>query len=202
MAASAVVFGLLGWVGAHALSSWLLDHAHVTGRAPDVWRLDEHADQVAILAAGLAIGSLAGLAAIRVRPRASKRAVRVSALLSTGAFVCTDAAERAVAGEYPVPPLMVLVLGLAVYAFIGACASLLWQCLVGAVRGALAFPEPRRSPALRRARAAACGRGVLARACPPRVSAGRSPPLAAGHLDLLPPHGLCGGVPAARATMP
>lgn len=182
-AASALTFGLLGWTVAHGLSTWLFGHCHVAGASPEVWRLDHHAGEVALLAACLALGSLLALLAVpnRGRPQSfsRKQAVRLSALLSTGAFIATDFTERAVAGEYPVPPLMVLLIGLLVYALIGAGASLLWQCCLNAVQGVMRLLEYGRAHAPYRRSAVTGGSAGFARRCAARVHAGRSPPLPA-----------------------
>lgn len=134
---SALAFGLLGWIAAHGISAWLLQHCHGGGAAP--WRLDRHAGEAALFAGCLALGSLLALLAAPAAGRPSgpdrKRTARLSALVSVGAFLATDVTERVAAGDHPVPPFSVLLIGLAVYAAIGTGTSLLWRYCLTRVQG-------------------------------------------------------------------
>lgn len=152
-ACSALAFGLLAWVTAHGLSSWLFGHVHVHGEAEHVWRMDRHSGTAALFLGCLAFASLAalltGTASRTGRARSSRASVRTSSLLSTGAFVATDFTERAVSGEYAVPPLLVLIMGAAVYALVGAGASLLWHRCAEALPCIFALLEDKRPKAVR-----------------------------------------------------
>lgn len=179
-ASSALAFGFLGWIAAHTVSSWVLDHCHVSGAA--AWRLDRHAGEAALFAGCLAAGSLLALLAAPATGRPGpdrKRATRLSALLSVGAFLGTDTAERLVSGDHPVPPLAVLLIGLAVYTVIGTGTSLLWRYCLGTVRGVpnlldCSYPlAPQRH-------SVTSERAATFRSFPfSGIRAGRSPPVAA-----------------------
>lgn len=177
-AASAAGFGLLGWTVAHALSTWLLDHCHVPGSAPSS-DLRAHAAEAALLYACLAAGSLLAMLAVArgSRERTSKRSLRLAALLSSVAFVCSDFAERAVAGEHAVPSFMVLLIGIAVYALAGAGTTLLWRRCADAVVAVLSLFDAGTERCAVVRFAAAGGHGAGARRRAERVGAGRSPPV-------------------------
>jgi len=132
-AGSTVAFALLSWTAAHELSMWLLEHAHVGDLGPNVWPWGHHAVNVAVILGCLAAGSLLALTTAPAPKESAKRpvpiaAVRSSALLATGGFVGTDIAGRAVAGDLTAPSLLVVLIGLGTYGFIGVAASLLWHC--------------------------------------------------------------------------
>jgi hypothetical protein len=179
-AGSALAFGLLGWVTAHELSSWMFDHAHIAGSAPNAWNLDHHAGIAALLFSCLAIGSLLALLAApstQAQPRTAS-ATRLPVVLSIGGFIATDFAERAVAGQHGLPPLLVLLIGASVYALIGAGSSLLWRSFVGLRLRALApADEPARIHVVRRHEVGTRLAGFPARHWMP-ASAGRAPPIA------------------------
>ncbi|WP_199042969.1 hypothetical protein [Glycomyces salinus] len=113
-----------------------------------MWRVDGHSGMAALFLGCLALGVLAALLTAPARrggsARPSRASVRASSLLSTGAFVATDFAERAVSGDYAVPPLLVLLIGAAVYALVGAGASLLWHRVAGVVPRVLAIFDDKR----------------------------------------------------------
>ncbi|MFG3342998.1 hypothetical protein [Glycomyces sp. NPDC048151] len=158
-------------------------HCHVNGAAPDVWRLDSHAGEAALFAGCLAAASLLALAAAPAAGRPGgpdrRRTTRLSALVSVSAFLGTDAAERLVSGDHPVPPLMVLLIGLAVYTVVGTGTSLLWRYCLGSMRGVSGLLErrfplaPQRLSMLTERPDAAPARSYTG------IRAGRSPPATA-----------------------
>jgi hypothetical protein len=152
----------------------------VDGVAPHLWRVDRYAGEVALFAGFLALGSLLALLATPNPGRPGgpdrKRTTRLSALVSVGAFLTTDITERAVAGDHPVPPFMVLLIGLAVYAAIGTGTSLLWRYCLGTVRGVAALLDRRRPLAPHRLAAVAARRASFRPAAFAGIHAGRSPP--------------------------
>jgi hypothetical protein len=145
-----------------------------------VWRVDRYAGEAALFAGFLALGSLLALLAAPSIGRPGgpdrKRTTRLSALVSVGAFLTTDVTERVVAGDHPVPPLMVLLIGLAVYAAIGTGTSLLWRYCLGTVRGVAALLDRRRPLAPQRLSAIAARRASFRPASFTGICAGRSPP--------------------------
>ncbi|GAA2160537.1 MULTISPECIES: hypothetical protein [Glycomyces] len=145
-----------------------------------MWRVDRYAGEAALFAGFLALGSLLALLAApgigRLGGPDRKRTMRLSAFVSVGAFLTTDVAERVVAGDHPVPPLMVLLIGLAVYAAIGTGTSLLWRYCLGTVRGVAALLDRRRPLAPHRLSAIAARRASSRRAAFTGICAGRSPP--------------------------
>jgi len=179
-AGSGLAFGLLGWVAAHDISSWLLAHCHVSGAAPDVWRVDRYAGETALFAGCLALGSLLALVAAPNPGRSGgpgrRRTTRLSALVSVGAFLATDLTERVVAGDGPMPPFMVLLVGLAVYAAIGTGTSFLWWYCLGTVRGVAGLLDRRRPLAPHRLSAVAARLATFRPVAYTGICAGRSPP--------------------------
>lgn len=145
-----------------------------------MWRVDRYAGEAALFAGCLALGSLLALLAAPSPGRPGgpdrKRTTRLSALVSVGAFLTTDITERLVAGDHPVPPFMVLLIGLAVYAAIGTGTSLLWRYCLGTVRGVAALLDRRRLIAPQRHSAVASRRARFRPVVFAGICAGRSPP--------------------------
>jgi hypothetical protein len=168
---------------AHELSHWVLVHGHVGGATPDAWRVNLYAGRIVLLASCLALGSLLAILAVPSTERPSgpdcKRTMRASVLPSVGGFLATDIAQRAAAGEHPVPPFMVVLIGLAVYTAIGAGASFLWSCCLRAVLGVSTLFERRGVANPYRRSGAPGSSAAIPRQNAVPVRAGRSPPMPA-----------------------
>ncbi|WP_030159737.1 hypothetical protein [Glycomyces sp. NRRL B-16210] len=175
---------MLSWTAAHEASTWLFDHAHIAGAAPDAWHLDHNAGTAALLFGCLVVGALLALLASPApkRTSAARRrpgAPRLPLVLSIGAFIATDFAERAVAGQHGMPSFLVLLIGASVYALIGSVSSLLWHRLLDLdLRTLMAPDESPRQPAAAKTIHASRLRGFPARYWAPAV-AGRAPPATA-----------------------
>jgi hypothetical protein len=144
MVASALSFGVLGWLVAHLVTYWVVGHYHggVGGLDPGVLHVHGFLPAAALLVGCLASVSLLAIFAVAALsrngpdmwPRASLRgAARRASLLATVSFVVAEFIEHALTGQHQIPPAAVLIIGSAVQAFIGAGVSLLWRQGVQAV---------------------------------------------------------------------
>jgi hypothetical protein len=188
MGASALLFGVLGWLTAHAATGWLAGHAG-HGWGSDEAHSHTHLPAAALLVACLAGGSLLAIFVVAFggehRLDAVSRCSRIAAarrssLLSTASFVAAEFVEHAATGQHDIPPAGVLLLGCAVHALMGAGSLLLWGRCVGDVL--------RLAGRLRAAAAVSAGHRILpvavSRASARRTwrtlaLAGRAPPFAA-----------------------
>jgi hypothetical protein len=140
MAVSALSFGSLGWLVAHAATDSLVSHTHHGAHAPTHPHLPAALLLVGCLASGSLLAVFAGAVSGRHRfdrtPSWSRPATaRRASLLSTGAFVAAEFIEHAVTGRHDVPPIAVLLLGCAIHALLGAAASALWgRCVHDVLR--------------------------------------------------------------------
>jgi hypothetical protein len=141
MALSALSFGGLGWLVAHGLTNVLLAHENVDGRL----HVHGYFPSTVVAAGSLAVASLLAVfwigGAARGRMAASQgevargRAdVRTAVALSASAYVVAEFGERWWAGDHQLSPPLVLLVGLAIYLFVGVGASVLWRVSVRAVR--------------------------------------------------------------------
>jgi hypothetical protein len=185
MAASALLFGVLGWLIAHTVTDWLAGHAgHGLGAQAAHHHL--HLPVAVLLIACLAGGSLLAVFVVALLgrrrldagwPRSRGAAARRSSLLSTASFVAAEFVEYGVTGHHQIPPVGILLVGGVVHALMGAGSSVLWGWCV---RDLL-----RLAGTLRRAVPARTGYRVLLVATRPRAArrtwlalamAGRAPP--------------------------
>jgi hypothetical protein len=150
-AGSALLFGVLGWLLAHAATDRLLGlagHQHGGGSAHGHLHLPAAILLVACLTAGSALAVIVAALSGRGLPvtghRSKRSTARRSSLLSTVAFVAAEFAEHAATGGHDIPPAGVLVLGGAVHALMGVASALVWHGylervsrLAGMLRGAV-----------------------------------------------------------------
>jgi len=169
-----VSFGVLGWLGAHALTYALLSHEHgVDAGGRHVHSLHGAA---AVVTGFLAAASMLAVFAVGLRrpggrppavpeglgaPEGMARTARWASALSTAGFVVAEFVEYALAGGHTVPPPLVLVVGGVVQAVVGAATGLVWRFsadsvfrLAAGMRAdhAVAAPPPRRPWAVRAVR--------------------------------------------------
>ncbi|HTF51508.1 MAG TPA: hypothetical protein VK735_29030 [Pseudonocardia sp.] len=145
---SALSFGVLGWLLAHALIERALPRfagAHAL----------EHAGAVGVAAGCMAAGSLAAMAAASGRIRASgaskpyrpgSRAACWFGLVPPAAFVVFALVAHPGSGDHGLPPLMLLALGALVQAAVGVGTSLIWRLFLAAVQQPLPFLPPLPAP--------------------------------------------------------
>jgi hypothetical protein len=190
---------MLGWLVAHALTEWLVEHQHDRGGHAIPHGLGEHdAGHVhgylgaAILVA--VVMTFASLLAVFLvcwrtdhsldlrKAATNRRAVRLSSVCASAAFVVAELVECAAADGH-VPPLVVVAVGVVVQALIGAGTSLLWrlclrsvECLVRRLRGT--GPQTVTKPGNV---ALPCTRTLVVRRTWTMVCAGRAPPVAGLH---------------------
>jgi hypothetical protein len=142
---SALSFGVLGWLLAHALIERALPRfagAHAL----------EHAGAVGVAAGCMAAGSLAAMAAASGRIRASgaskpyragSRATCSFGLVPPAAFVVFALVAHPGSGDHHgLPPLLLLTLGALVQAAVGVGTSLIWRLFLAAVQQPLPFLPP------------------------------------------------------------
>lgn len=185
MAASALLFGVLGWLVAHSVTDWLVGHAgHGLGAEAAHHHL--HLPAALVLVACLAGGSLLAVFVVALlgrhrldagTPRSRGAAARRSSLLSTASFVAAEFVEYGLTGHHEIPPVGILLVGGVVHALMGAGSSVLWGWCV---RDLL-----RLAGAMRAAAPARTGHRLLFGATRPRAArrtwlalalAGRAPP--------------------------
>jgi hypothetical protein len=141
LATSALLFGVLGWLLAHAATDWLFAH---TGHGPAGGTAHGHlhVSAAVVLVACLAGGSLLATFTVALlgrrrlsigTARSRRAAASRSSLISTASFVAAEFAEHAVTGRHDVPPVGLLLLGCVIHALLGAGSSLLWRRCVGGV---------------------------------------------------------------------
>ncbi|MCG5436438.1 hypothetical protein [Micromonospora foliorum] len=182
-AASALLFGVFGWLTAHAATIWLLGH---TGPGSGETHHHPHLSGAVLLTGCLAGGSLLAVLAVAVRggpqldahlQRSRRAAAHRSSLLSTAAFVAAEFVEHALTGQHDMPPLGVLLLGCVVHAAMGAGTSLLWRCWVDDLLQLAALLRGHAPTyATRRARWHARRQIAARRTWQALASAGRAPP--------------------------
>lgn len=152
-ALSAVAFGFLGWLVTHGLKSLFEQHRHdliETGVQPQ--GLSYHEALVSMVA-GMAIGSLLAIFFLsRQRPGGrgprlcgtltlGHRARAASALSTTG-FVLAELVERAAVGDHQVPPVTVLLVGVAMHVVVAWVTFVLWRSCVRSVQRLRSKPCP------------------------------------------------------------
>jgi hypothetical protein len=137
----AVLFGALGWAGAHVLTRRLLGHRHEPRHGLDAGVMHVHATDSALAVLGMtwtATALLAVLLGVAVwrRRRADDLAatVRRAGTWSTVAFLIAETGAYAMSPTHVVPPPLVLLLGATVHALATVCTALLWQ---RSIRGVL-----------------------------------------------------------------
>jgi hypothetical protein len=177
-AASALVFGWLGWRTSHALSARLFDHLHTGGAEAAAWSRDGLAGTVGLIVCCLALGSL--VAVLSSGTRVPAPTARMASVLAAGAFVTADFAERVLAGDHAVPSALVLGIAVGVHTLFAAVASLLWHSCISALLGTrTAIEDDRRPSAAHRAAAPLERQELPASHHTGSICEGRAPPGAA-----------------------
>lgn len=131
---AAVAYGVLGWSGAHALTSWLLAHHHEDVHGGAVRHVHDGYGAMMVLAACLGLAGVAAGSVAAMRHRESGRGlgsvagtVRWASGCSIIAFILAEFVESAVMGTNDVPPPRMLLLGAAIQIAIGVATALLWR---------------------------------------------------------------------------
>ncbi|WP_344139026.1 hypothetical protein, partial [Luedemannella flava] len=140
-AASALAFGVLGWLCGHEVVLRLLAHSHGAdhGVAAGVEHVHDSRAATVIIAAFVGVTALvAALSPVIRRGLSGHQAWALHAPLSTVGFLAVELARSGVAGEHILPPPLVLLVGCLVQALIGTGGALLWRAGAAALRRCVA----------------------------------------------------------------
>lgn len=183
-AAVAAGFGLLGWLGAQAVTLYLLGHGHLGADGRGFHHVHGYAAPTALAAAAMISASLLAMFLLcgpdtRSGPTRARPPLSISVAVPSGAFVALELVHAQISDTTAGPTLSALVLGVALQALFGVAAA-------GGSRFCirLALTPAPTCPTLRSVAPARCAR-VVAR--PARVGSGwvtgiqgsRAPPIVA-----------------------